>query len=86
MNVISRPSAGISGHAEWHWARPNKDDMPTRSYMKEIATTVFIPAALLLILAGLLSTALCLHHEKMYDCTRSTTISIHPNFGFSLAK
>ncbi|XP_043268170.1 epsilon-sarcoglycan isoform X2 [Venturia canescens] len=67
MNVISRPSSVISEHSEWRWARPNKADIPTRSYMKEIATTVFIPAALLLMLAGLLSTGLCLHHEKMKD-------------------
>ncbi|XP_012281458.1 uncharacterized protein LOC105700309 isoform X4 [Orussus abietinus] len=67
MNVIGLPSSENSGHSEWRWARPTKSGTPTRSYLKETATTVFVPTALLLIFAGLLTTALCIHHEKMTD-------------------
>ncbi|XP_015111090.1 alpha-sarcoglycan isoform X2 [Diachasma alloeum] len=61
MNVIGRQPPE---HAEWQWARPKKSEIPTRSYLKEIVTTVFIPTLLLFILALLLSTTFCLHHEK----------------------
>lgn len=64
-NVVDLPSSGISEHTEWRWARSTKASIPTRSYFKEIATTIFIPVALLLVLGALLSTAFCLHHEKM---------------------
>lgn len=60
-NVVDLPSSGI----EWRWARSTKARIPTRSYFKEIATTIFVPVILLLVLGALLSTALCLHHEKM---------------------
>ncbi|XP_012281456.1 alpha-sarcoglycan isoform X2 [Orussus abietinus] len=70
MNVIGLPSSENSGHSEWRWARPTKSGTPTRSYLKETATTVFVPTALLLIFAGLLTTALCIHHEKISSVTR----------------
>ncbi|XP_063993468.1 alpha-sarcoglycan isoform X2 [Diachasmimorpha longicaudata] len=60
MNVIGRQPE----HAEWRWARPKKSAIPTRSYLKEIVTTVFVPTLVLLVLALLLSTTFCLHHEK----------------------
>ncbi|XP_033220623.1 epsilon-sarcoglycan isoform X5 [Belonocnema kinseyi] len=65
MNVIGRPPSGLAEHSEWRWTQPKKSGVPIRSYAKEIVTTIFIPAVLLLILLGLLSTALCLHHEKL---------------------
>ncbi|KAG7189986.1 hypothetical protein KM043_006144 [Ampulex compressa] len=65
MNVVGLSSSGISEHNEWRWARSTKASIPTRSYFKEIVTTIFVPAILLLILAALLSTALCLHHDKI---------------------
>lgn len=65
MNVVGLPASGISEHTEWRWARSTKASIPTRSYFKEIATTIFVPTALLLVLAALLSTVLCLNHEKM---------------------
>lgn len=64
-NVIDLPSSGISEHTEWRWARSTKASIPTRSYFREIATTIFVPVVLLLVLGALLSTAFCLHHEKM---------------------
>ncbi|XP_067210549.1 alpha-sarcoglycan isoform X3 [Linepithema humile] len=64
-NVVDLPSSGISEHTEWRWARSTKASIPTRSYFKEIATTIFVPVILLLVLGALLSTALCLHHEKI---------------------
>ncbi|XP_033321096.1 sarcoglycan alpha isoform X1 [Megalopta genalis] len=64
MNVIG---ADVFEHSEWRWARSTKASIPTRSYFKEIATTIFVPTALLLVLAALLSTVLCLNHEKMDD-------------------
>ncbi|XP_033220617.1 alpha-sarcoglycan isoform X2 [Belonocnema kinseyi] len=67
MNVIGRPPSGLAEHSEWRWTQPKKSGVPIRSYAKEIVTTIFIPAVLLLILLGLLSTALCLHHEKLVD-------------------
>ncbi|XP_076677942.1 sarcoglycan alpha isoform X2 [Andrena cerasifolii] len=67
MNVVGLPASGISEHTEWRWARSTKASIPTRSYFKEIATTIFVPTALLLVLAALLSTVLCLNHEKMND-------------------
>ncbi|KAL0122438.1 hypothetical protein PUN28_007276 [Cardiocondyla obscurior] len=64
-NVVGLPSSGISEHTEWRWARSTKANIPTRSYLKEIATTIFVLAILLLVLGALLSTAFCLHHEKI---------------------
>ncbi|XP_031842587.1 sarcoglycan alpha isoform X2 [Nomia melanderi] len=54
-------------HSEWRWARSTKASVPSRSYFKEIITSVFVPSILLLVLAALLSTVLCLNHEKMND-------------------
>ncbi|XP_032680105.1 alpha-sarcoglycan isoform X2 [Odontomachus brunneus] len=65
VNVVGLSSSGISEHTEWRWARLTKASIPTRSYFKEIATTIFVPVILLLALGALLSTALCLHHEKI---------------------
>lgn len=65
------PSVNVPGfldvfeHPEWRWARSTKASVPSRSYFKEIITTVFVPSILLLVLAALLSTVLCLNHEKM---------------------
>ncbi|XP_050594546.1 alpha-sarcoglycan isoform X2 [Bombus affinis] len=67
MNVLDLPASGISEHTEWRWARSTKANIPTRSYFEEIATTIFVPAILLLVLAALLSTVLCLDREKMHD-------------------
>ncbi|XP_070154445.1 alpha-sarcoglycan isoform X3 [Polyergus mexicanus] len=64
-SVVGLPSSGISEHTEWRWARSTKASVPTRSYFKEIATTIFVPVILLLVLGALLSTAFCLHHEKI---------------------
>ncbi|KAI4488282.1 hypothetical protein M0804_005130 [Polistes exclamans] len=66
MNIVGLPSSGISEHTEWQWARSTKADIPTRSYFKEIVTTIFVPTILLLLLATSLSTALCLHRDKIY--------------------
>ncbi|XP_015179131.1 PREDICTED: epsilon-sarcoglycan isoform X3 [Polistes dominula] len=66
MNIVGLPSSGISEHTEWQWARSTKADIPTRSYFKEIVTTIFVPTTLLLLLATSLSTALCLHRDKIY--------------------
>ncbi|KAK2588062.1 hypothetical protein KPH14_004127 [Odynerus spinipes] len=76
MNIVGLPSSGISEHAEWRWARSTKADVPKRSYFKEIATTVFVPTILLLVLAALLSTALCLHRDKIYAYCRFACHSI----------
>lgn len=65
LNVLELPASGISEHTEWRWARSTKASIPTRSYFEEIATTIFVPAILLLVLAALLSTLLCLDREKM---------------------
>lgn len=65
MNVIGRPQSNLAENSEWRWTQPTKSGLPIRSYFKEIVTTIFIPGILLLILLGLLSTALCLHHEKL---------------------
>lgn len=65
MNVLGLPASGISEHTEWRWARPTKASIPTRSYFKEIAPTIFVPTTLFLVLAALLSTILCLNHEKL---------------------
>ncbi|CAL7938212.1 unnamed protein product [Xylocopa violacea] len=65
MNVLGLPASGISEHTEWRWARSTKASIPTRSYFKEIATTIFVPTILLLVLAALLSTMLCLNHDKI---------------------
>ncbi|XP_060825269.1 alpha-sarcoglycan isoform X1 [Bombus pascuorum] len=67
MNVLDLPASGISEHTEWRWARSTKANIPTRSYFEEIATTIFVPTILLLVLAALLSTVLCLDREKMHD-------------------
>ncbi|XP_017892583.1 alpha-sarcoglycan isoform X2 [Ceratina calcarata] len=67
MNVFGLPASEISEHTEWRWARSTKASIPTRSYFKEIVTTIFVPTSLLLALAALLSTVLCLNHEKMND-------------------
>ncbi|XP_011250640.1 alpha-sarcoglycan isoform X3 [Camponotus floridanus] len=66
-SVVGLPSSGISEHTEWRWARSTKASVPTRSYFKEIVITIFIPVILFLVLGALLSTAFCLHHEKMTD-------------------
>lgn len=65
MNVVGLSASGISEHTEWRWARSTKASVPTRSYFNEIVTTIFVPTILLLVLAALLSTVLCLNHEKM---------------------
>lgn len=65
MNVVGLPASGISEHTEWRWARSTKASVPTRSYFNEIVTTIFVPTILLLVLAALLSTVLCLNHEKI---------------------
>ncbi|XP_076547006.1 sarcoglycan alpha isoform X2 [Osmia lignaria lignaria] len=67
MNVVGLSASGISEHTEWRWARSTKASVPTRSYFNEIVTTIFVPTILLLVLAALLSTVLCLNHEKMND-------------------
>lgn len=64
-SVVGLPSSGISEHTEWRWARSTKASVPTRSYFKEIVITIFIPVILFLVLGALLSTAFCLHHEKI---------------------
>ncbi|XP_024936252.1 alpha-sarcoglycan isoform X2 [Cephus cinctus] len=78
VNVVGLSSSGFSGHAEWRWARPTKAGTPVRSYLKEMATAVFLPATLLLIFITLLSTAFCLHHEKLID--RESEIYFHELF------
>ncbi|KAK0158517.1 hypothetical protein PV328_009512 [Microctonus aethiopoides] len=67
INIIGRTPLVATEHAEWQWARPKKIEIPTRNYFHEIATTVCVPTLLLLILAVLLSSTLCLHHEKARD-------------------
>ncbi|XP_043247899.1 alpha-sarcoglycan isoform X1 [Colletes gigas] len=67
VNAMDLPGSGISEHTEWRWARSTKASVPTRSYFNEIVTTIFVPTILLLVLAALLSTVLCLNHEKMND-------------------
>ncbi|XP_011496906.1 PREDICTED: alpha-sarcoglycan [Ceratosolen solmsi marchali] len=52
-------------HSEWRWTRPYKSRMPIRSYRREIFTSVFVPALLLMLLVGLLSATLCLHHDQL---------------------
>lgn len=65
MNVIGRQPSNFAENSEWLWTQPKKSAVPIRSYFKEIVTTIFVPGILLLILLGLLSMALCLHHEKL---------------------
>ncbi|KZC15013.1 Epsilon-sarcoglycan [Dufourea novaeangliae] len=65
MNVLGLPASGVFEHSEWRWARSTKASIPTRSYFREIATTIFVPTTLLLVLAALLSTVLCLNHENI---------------------
>ncbi|XP_031842589.1 sarcoglycan alpha isoform X4 [Nomia melanderi] len=60
-------------HSEWRWARSTKASVPSRSYFKEIITSVFVPSILLLVLAALLSTVLCLNHEKIDEDRESRT-------------
>ncbi|XP_017758121.1 PREDICTED: epsilon-sarcoglycan isoform X1 [Eufriesea mexicana] len=67
VSVLDLPASGISEHSEWRWARSTKASIPTRSYLEEIATTIFVPTILLLVLAALLSTVLCLDREKLND-------------------
>lgn len=98
VNVIGLPSSGISGHTEWRWARPTKAGTPTRSYLKEMATTVLIPASLLFVLVACLSAALCLHHDEAWvynhhnmDCndhwsTSSTDFFVSPILSRSFLK
>ncbi|XP_008206068.1 alpha-sarcoglycan [Nasonia vitripennis] len=54
----------VPERSEWRWSQPRKAALPTRSYRKEIFTSVFVPALLLLLLVGFLSAALCLHHAE----------------------
>ncbi|OAD56510.1 Epsilon-sarcoglycan [Eufriesea mexicana] len=67
VSVLDLPASGISEHSEWRWARSTKASIPTRSYLEEIATTIFVPTILLLVLAALLSTVLCLDREKFSE-------------------
>lgn len=66
QSVISpEPSFRSWENEAWQWSRLSKSDMPTRDYWKELATTVFLPSGLLLILAALLGvTAICIDNEK----------------------
>jgi hypothetical protein len=60
------PSTGnVPEISEWRWTRPHKSRMPIRSYRRDIFTSVFVPALLLVLLVGLLSAALCLHHDQL---------------------
>ncbi|XP_020722497.1 epsilon-sarcoglycan isoform X3 [Bombus terrestris] len=79
MNVLDLPASGISEHTEWRWARSTKANIPTRSYFEEIATTIFVPAILLLVLAALLSTVLCLDREKIEKRETSTGEGVSNN-------
>ncbi|XP_076295450.1 sarcoglycan alpha isoform X1 [Lasioglossum baleicum] len=76
MNIIG---ADVFEHSEWRWARSTKASIPTRSYFKEIATTIFVPTVLLLVLAALLSTVLCLNHEKIGEERESRSEGIGSN-------
>ncbi|XP_043485148.1 alpha-sarcoglycan isoform X5 [Leptopilina heterotoma] len=67
MNVIGRPPSNLVENSEWRWTQPTKSGVPTRNYFREIVTTIFIPGIILIILLGVLSTALCLHHDKLID-------------------
>ncbi|XP_025163037.1 epsilon-sarcoglycan isoform X1 [Harpegnathos saltator] len=64
-------SSGISEHTVWRWARAIKASMPTRSYLKDTAITVFMPVILLFVLNVLLGTSICVHHDSMErrECT-----------------
>ncbi|XP_043601019.1 epsilon-sarcoglycan isoform X6 [Bombus pyrosoma] len=79
MNVLDLPASGISEHTEWRWARSTKANIPTRSYFEEIATTIFVPVILLLVLAALLSTVLCLDREKIEKRETSTGEGVSNN-------
>ncbi|XP_060825277.1 epsilon-sarcoglycan isoform X3 [Bombus pascuorum] len=79
MNVLDLPASGISEHTEWRWARSTKANIPTRSYFEEIATTIFVPTILLLVLAALLSTVLCLDREKIEKRETSTGEGVSNN-------
>ncbi|XP_046828684.1 epsilon-sarcoglycan isoform X2 [Vespa crabro] len=79
MNIVGLPSSGISEHTEWQWARSTKADIPTRSYFKEIVTTIFVPTILLLLLATSLSTALCLHRDKIKKTEPSSVETMSKN-------
>lgn len=70
---------GISEHTEWRWARSSKASIPARSYLEEIATTIFVSVVLFLVLAALLSTLLCLDHEKIEKRETSTREGVSNN-------
>lgn len=78
LNVLELPTSGISEHTEWRWARSTKASIPTRSYFEEIVTTIFV-AILLLVLAALLSTLLCLDREKIEKRETSTGNGVSNN-------
>ncbi|XP_031771213.1 epsilon-sarcoglycan isoform X3 [Apis florea] len=78
-SVLDLPASGISEHAEWRWARSSRANIPTRSYFEEIVTTIFVSVILFFALAALLSTLLCLDHEKVKKRETSTGEGVSNN-------
>lgn len=76
---LDLPASGISEHTEWRWARSSKASIPTRSYFEEIVTTIFVSVILFFVLAALLSTLLCLDHEKIEKRETSTGEGVSNN-------
>ncbi|XP_022207832.2 epsilon-sarcoglycan isoform X1 [Nilaparvata lugens] len=53
------------------WIRPSRLDLPMRNYVSEFTLILFFPMVIMIMLAILLSTILCFHHEGMEDDTSS---------------
>ncbi|RZF38954.1 hypothetical protein LSTR_LSTR017296 [Laodelphax striatellus] len=47
------------------WIRPSRLDLPMRNYVSEFTLILFFPMVIMIMLAILLSTILCFHHEGM---------------------
>uniref|UniRef100_A0ABD2X162 Epsilon-sarcoglycan n=1 Tax=Trichogramma kaykai TaxID=54128 RepID=A0ABD2X162_9HYME len=54
-----------SAASEWRWLVDKKSALPQRNYRREIFTSVFVPALMLLLLVGFLSAILCLQHDDL---------------------
>lgn len=61
------------------WYPMAKDDVPARSYYDEVTFAFAIPGIVLILLVTVLTTALCLHHDKMYVWLTDTNGVPHSN-------
>ncbi|XP_060528903.1 epsilon-sarcoglycan isoform X2 [Cylas formicarius] len=62
-----------------YWRPISRDELPKRSYMKELLLTITVPTFVMVILVLILTFVLCFHHDDLIGLSEETVESVTPH-------